>query len=253
MRKFFIAAGVVYLLVWLWLLTVLYKEYPDFFIEAPAEFTWMTAIGTLAVMGVIFRRWLSPGGKPRKTLAERTRNDRALLFEKNEELQMVGVFDRFLGEFAVLLVVCILHAENVITGYTGWGLCAVMSGAVWLVTRPPRDLRHAPDRIYGTKDALLITRRGVTESIPHSHIARFEALGRNGLVWYGYTIVLHLTGPGKSGEQIRFFMTTPSRALQGTENEDEFPEPVPFEEDFNECVRLLNRRAARDHPAREKA
>ncbi|MDR2113585.1 MAG: hypothetical protein LBQ62_10920 [Candidatus Accumulibacter sp.] len=219
---------------------------PGFFVDNP-EVGGLVVLGVLAVAGLLFQRWLSPRARPRKTVAERTQNDRTLLFDKNEELQRVGFFDRILGEFVVLVAVLCLYMGKLVEGGAGWLLLAAMSGVVWFISRPPYSLRHAPDRIYGTKDALLVARRGVTENIPYSCIARHEIIARFGIVWYGHTIILHLTGPGRSGKCVRFFMTTPSRAVEES-CDGFFVEPVSFEEDFDECIQLHNKRAEARKP-----
>ncbi|MDR2364689.1 MAG: hypothetical protein LBD68_02380 [Zoogloeaceae bacterium] len=214
----------------------------DFFRDAP-WFTWLLALGALTCVGMIFSRWL-PIGRPRKTIAERTQNGRTLLFDKKEELRRVGVFNRVQGEFAVLLAVLLvtakLYTNGVIRGFAGGILLVVVSVIVWFISRPPHILRHAPDRIYGTKDALLVMRRGVTENIPYSHIVENETFPYAGIVWYGYAIILHLT----EGRCLQFFMTTPSRPpVPPFGMEPEFEMSAPFVENLHECIRRHNERS----------
>jgi hypothetical protein len=159
-----------------------------------------------------------------------------------------------------MFCVIALYMEDVIKGkLTGGLLFVVMSGIMWFISRPPYDLRHAPDKIYGTKDSFLVMRRGATESIPYSRIARHghEAIAKEGIIWYGYTIVLCLTRLGQSDDCIRFFMTTPTRWLDTgqrvywTSLRDALFikfEPVLFEKDLDECIWLHNVRAAVKKP-----
>ncbi|MDR0737016.1 MAG: hypothetical protein LBF51_09365, partial [Zoogloeaceae bacterium] len=114
----------------------IYKEHPGFFSENSWLF-WLYVLSMLTAVGMIFHRWL-PQGRPRKTVVERTRNGRTLLFDKNEELQRVGFFDKIQGEFIVMFCVIALYMEDVIKGkLTGGLLFVVMSGIMWFISRPP--------------------------------------------------------------------------------------------------------------------
>ncbi|MDR2638042.1 MAG: hypothetical protein LBB55_06865, partial [Zoogloeaceae bacterium] len=143
-----IVLATVYMLAFLGILWGFFTE--------DSRFAWLAALATLSIVGIIFHRWFSPRGRPRKTVRERTQDGRTLLFDKNEELKRVGFFDRIQGEFAVFFFVTALYMEDALAGHMSVLLFAVMTGVIWFINRPPHPLRHAPDRIYGTKDALLV-------------------------------------------------------------------------------------------------
>jgi hypothetical protein len=73
-------------------------------------------------------------------------------------------------------------------------------------------IRRMPDKIYGTRDGLLVMRRGLKEKIPYANIRIKSEYGKKAVITaYGRNVVIIkilFLKPGKFGDRLQFYVNS---------------------------------------------